>query len=568
MKKYLSILVISLSLFFIGIFNVNASDAGYTIEKYNVDVKVNENNVYEITEIIDVHFDMLSHGIYREIPLKNSVHRLLDGKEIQNDFKAKISDVSVNYDYTSYKESGNLVLKVGDADYYADEYTTYEISYKYDVGDDNITEYDDIYLGIIGTGWDTSINNVTFNITMPKEFDETKLNFTIGKYGSTDNTSVEYIVNNNTISGRVTRLLYPNEGITIRVELPEGYFVNERENIDYTKTIIYGVMIFVGFAVIISYILWNKYGKIQHLVVPVEFYPPKGMTSAEVGHLIDGRVDDKDVVSLIIYWANLGYLEIKEENKKFTLIKLNELPETSESYEKTVFNKIFEKGTEIKLSSLEEKFYTTLMSAKIMIGKKHKVYDTSHYLLGFYLFFIALFPIFLTLILSGNFLQSTLNKNKMLLIGLIILLGFNLIYSLVLLFKNKKRTQEGHTYLEKLLGLKNFIEKAEKDKLERLVNENPKYFYNVLPFAYVLGVSDVWCKQFESILVAQPEWYSGSSMDNFNTYLFYRNLNRALTKTTHAMSSVPVNTSSGGGSLSGGGGFSGGGFGGGGGGRW
>ena len=38
---------------------------------------------------------------------------------------------------------------------------------------------------------------------------------------------------------------------------------------------------------------------------------------------------------------------------------------------------------------------------------------------------------------------------------------------------------------------------VEKDKINELVEENPNYFYDILPYAYVLGVSDKWSKKFE-----------------------------------------------------------------------
>ena len=56
----------------------------------------------------------------------------------------------------------------------------------------------------------------------------------------------------------------------------------------------------------------------------------------------------------------------------------------------------------------------------------------------------------------------------------------------------KKRTKQGGEWLAKLIGFKEFIDKAEKDRIRVLVEQNPSYFYNVLPYAYVLGVTDKW----------------------------------------------------------------------------
>ena len=87
----------------------------------------------------------------------------------------------------------------------------------------------------------------------------------------------------------------------------------------------------------------------------------------------------------------------------------------------------------------------------------------------------------------------------------------------------------------------------------KLVKENPSYVYDVLPFAYVLGVSDKWIKQFESIMTLQPEWYSG---DRFTAYGFNNFTNNMYVASVASVSNggISVFSSGGGGGCSGGGG--------------
>ena len=70
-----------------------------------------------------------------------------------------------------------------------------------------------------------------------------------------------------------------------------------------------------------------------------------------------------------------------------------------------------------------------------------------------------------------------------------------------------KRTPYGNEMLGKLKGFRRFLETAEKPQLESLVMQNPEYFYNILPYTYALGVSDVWINQFESIALEARHWY-------------------------------------------------------------
>ena len=133
-----------------------------------------------------------------------------------------------------------------------------------------------------------------------------------------------------------------------------------------------------------------------------------------------------------------------------------------------------------------------------------------------------------------------------------------------------KRTPLGNEMLGKLRGFRTFLLTAEKDKLEMLVERDPSYFYNILPYTYALGVSKECIKKFKTITLKQPNWYDNSV--TFSSMSFTGFMNSTMRSANNAMSSRP--SSSSGGGMSGGsgggsgGGFSGGGSGGGGGGSW
>lgn len=73
-----------------------------------------------------------------------------------------------------------------------------------------------------------------------------------------------------------------------------------------------------------------------------------------------------------------------------------------------------------------------------------------------------------------------------------------------------------------LLGLKEFIELVEKDRLELLIEEDPQYYYHILPFAQVLHVSDIWTNKFKDITLEVPQWYAGdTNMNDFDRSMRY-----------------------------------------------
>ena len=124
-----------------------------------------------------------------------------------------------------------------------------------------------------------------------------------------------------------------------------------------------------------------------------------------------------------------------------------------------------------------------------------------------------------------------------------------------------KPNANGRLIKGQLLGLKRFIKVAEKKRLEMMVEQNPQYFYKILPYAYLLGVSKVWIKQFENIAVPPPEWAVNNSFNINNFNRFARGFNASVVP---SVANGGISRSS----SSGGGGFSGGGFGGGGGRSW
>ena len=126
----------------------------------------------------------------------------------------------------------------------------------------------------------------------------------------------------------------------------------------------------------------------------------------------------------------------------------------------------------------------------------------------------------------------------------------------------QKRTEFGKDIIGKIYGFKNFLETAEKEKLETLVSENPTYFYDILPYTYVLGVSKKWISKFESISIEPPSWYDYGHT-TYNVSMMDTFMNKTFVSAASTLNSSP--SSSGG---SGGGGSSGGGSGGGGGGSW
>lgn len=602
------------------LFSLNCYANDYDITKYDVEIVVDEHNKYSIKENIDTYFNVSKHGIVRRIPLYNNIIRQ-DGIRERN--RVLISNVHVNEEFASSRENNNYVLKIGSADKTINGKHSYSISYDYDIGLDKNNKYDELYFNIIGTNWDTDISNVTFKITMPKEFDASKLGFSYGEYGESNTDNINYDVDGNVITGSFEGTLLAGEGLNVRMELPEGYFIRKSVGSSLLECWYYIIPIL---GVLISYLIWKKYGKDDQVVDVVSFYPPENMNSLDVAFAKKGSVNSNDAVSLLVYLASKGYIKIVEDKKsksRFTIQKVKEYDGNNKE-EELFFRGLFKKVWDsISSDELNESFYLTInsiLTKKNSTANRKEIFNNKSSNKRYILFLFMLITSSLSTIIPAlgyklsDVIFSIIICNLIGIVALIIVgiiydnnctkkglnsaLGFAFFFVLALAVANftiigfeyiyydtvyligfilcmictyliyffylivTKRTEYGNKVLGEVNGFKKFLETAEKDKLESLVHDDPSYFYNILPYAYVLGVSDAWIKQFEGIAIAPPDWYE--SADTFDYYRFNRSLNRTIHSASRVMNSVPQSS---GGSTSGGG-FSGGGSGGGGGSSW
>ena len=630
MKK-LSLMIISLLLALIPQ-SVLALEA-FNISSYDIDMKANLDNSYSITEVLEVDFSEQRHGIIRSITLKTN-----GGK------RAEVKSVSVpGHNFETYREGGNLNIKIGDADTFAAQKQKYTILYEYEIGYDYLDDMDELYFNLIGTQWDCFIDNVKFRIEMPSAFDSEKLNFTYGTEGSKDSEAVKYSVDGNIITGKLSTKLEPYEALTVALPLEEGYFSEAHKKTTPADIVQKYYMAILPAITALGAFFWFRKGRSKPFVQTVEFYAPEGVTPADAGFIIDNSVDPMDITSLIIYWADRGYIEIEEHTEKkllsskktFTLHKLSDISADAKSYEKTMFESLFDEfgdGTRVTTEELEYKFYKVMNAVKEMVRSSwqddpdRRVYKRINLLISFTLMLLSILTAFLGFIPAINtafadtfgitavlafmssvgamfpvwmliyFISRNRYREKKLgyFAGLIMLTALSLMaWALALYLSNTQnsaiplalalagsaalgamasmcdgRTETGNEFYGRMLGFREFLQTAEKDRINMLVEENPHYFYSTLPYAMVLGVTDRWAKNFESIITQPPDWYRTDGYGGtFNTILFANSISNSMNSFNSVMSTPkPQSTSSSGGSI--GGGFSGGGSGGGGGSSW
>lgn len=590
----------------------------FVIENYQADVEVKADHSYHIEEELEVNFSQARHGIFRDIPLTFS-----DQPVAVQDIRVQGHPVSIS------KTNQAASLRIGDPDLLVQGRQIYPISYTLRLAEDRREDQDLFYLNLIGNQWDTRIEKARITVTLPYAADLSQLNVTRGQVSSEDTEGVSIEKEGQTFTVSISRPLGPGEGVTAYLPLVQGYY----DQIPSASPLIPWALALVSLLLLVfSYLIWKRKGKDDPLIISPNFYPPDHMTPAEAGYIIDRTVDNMDVTSLIVYWADQGYLDIEEDGKKdLILYKKKDLPPEAKTFERYFFNSLFARGKKGSVSTqdLEGSFYEEMATTQSMVAasftdkKDRRLYAPSSLAYRALLTFLAFFPPFLLsaylayadnnflldggvivlsllisflpllgisfffhtifkkgMISKGGWLARLILSSLISLMGLSLFFGFSffpapfpfliislsLILSLALAQATLKRTPYGHKIKEAVLGHKMFLETAEKDRLEMLLDQDPAYFYHVLPFAQVLHVTKAWSKKFEGLEVQPPDWYRGQQPGLFNAYLFSSTLNRSLAATSQSLATNPASNS--GGSGFSGGGFSGGGAGGGGGGSW
>ncbi|TYB33522.1 MAG: DUF2207 domain-containing protein, partial [Flexistipes sinusarabici] len=445
----------------------------------------------------------------------------------------------------------------------------YNISYKVAGGILNFKDRQEFYWNLIGTEWPVSIEKSTFSIFLPKPLNLDKKDFFLfrGSYG--EKKKVDTVkIQPKTIYGSTEKPFSPREGLTVGIKFPPGYF----GKISYFKSLQLFISgnwaLFIPIFVLIAlFVLWYFIGRDKKMIDVVHYKIPEKITPAEAGFIIDDKGDNRDLTSLIFYWASKGFISIEEvedegffSSKDYILTKEKELNKDAKPFEKTIFYGLFPANTtNVRVSTLKDNFYTYMKQAKEQLREeinKSGVYEGFSRQLGRLMKSAAAIILF-----AGIYFGASLHRMDFIVAGVL-----TSIIVFIFGYIMPKKTNTGLKKYQKVKGFKDFIDMVEEPKLKIFLKKDPSYFDKTLPYAVVFGLTTKWAEKFENILTSPPSWYSSRTVGNFSLVYLASSIESSAKTMSSTMTSQPKSSGSGG--FGGGGGFSGGGFGGGGGGSW
>lgn len=553
-----------------------ANKGSFTTNSFRVQINVNKDNSAYINEKITI--DAGKKGIstiertlpaFSVIEYTDATGKLL--KKVRNPIK--IADVAVENDVFQLKRTPRKYkIIIGRDNKKITGKKIYNLSYKVTMYDDMVKETDAFSYMALPDKWPTAIENAAITIIMPKKFDKTNVKaFTVKKRQSTESDMVSWKIRGKTIAMKVNEPLKSKTGIRAVISLPEGYFTGE-------KSTAFGRVLVVGLSIIAALLLlllWYRFGRDNKKITTVRQEPPEDMTPPEAGYIMTGTVKSRDMVSMILWFADKGYLTIEENLGEYVLTKQQDLPEDAKAYQKTFFDGLFAAGDGEKVTDKElhqenseyykqaveqlteyftkdrkrkvfpGKFTFQRLAALVLAGVAYAglvvlIAGLGFDMLGFILLLISLVCLYVGAVMG---ISSHVHGKKRLLpwslpiskslLSLILVAVSLLLYLLVLVLREGYflgglagcifilaaygtirfmggRTRYGAEALNQLLGFREYIKEADGDKLAEVVMENPEYYSNVLPYAYVLGVPKKWSMAFRHIEGGDLPWYEAS----------------------------------------------------------
>jgi uncharacterized membrane protein YgcG len=540
-------------------FVVNKFKADYNIDNLKPGGSLNT------VEQIDITFHDQNHGILRAIPQK------------YHNYSTRISGILVERDgqqeqFTTYKENGNLVLKIGDPN----KTITGKHSYKIRYLQERIINFQgnqaSFYWDVNGDQWMQSFEQVEANVSVKgKQLDASKATCYTGFKGY-QRHDCSISEQNGSLNFQTSRKFLGKENMSVEIPLEGVTFTQPSIAALAGDNLVILAGLLIGIAsTVVAFLMWVRYGKDYHgrgIIVP-EYEVPQSLTPAEIGLLADYNVDGKDVSATLVDLAVRGYVRLHDDSKKiifftqrhFRLELLKNDFSNLKSHEKELLEAIFtnqQVGNVIELNKLNK---TSMAIALQNIKKDLSKSLTDQY--GLFEKKAAKQQTIMTLagaalFVGGGFLPLSGPIRAGLITGAVMFILFGVLM--------QRRSHAGVEMYEKVKGLELYMKTAEADRLKMMQSVDRPYaepsktvelFEKLLPYAVALGVEKSWARQFDEILTGDIDWYTGNNLNSFNAGYLASSLGDA---TSSFSKSFESGSGSSGGSGGGGGGGGGGGW--------
>lgn len=505
-------------------------------------IRVFQNSQIQVTETITLNakHQQIRRGIYRDLP-----STLTEGARPLS----LTLDGSSHPFFTEHK-NGALRVNFGDDNFISAGPHTYVFTYLFTGAVDFYKNYDELYWNVTGNGFDFMIDKARVRVTFPPgtHTQSDGISTYTGSKGSTANHTVQ----TGNLTYETTHPLFPREGLTIAIPFDKGAIQPQslwnRLNTDLFSLPVYISLTLSALLFLYFIMTWLKIGKDPAYLAVTQYAPPQDISPAFMHYVCTQTLDTTALSCALLNLSMKGHLEIKEKKSflsstkaELTLKQPVTVPLPPE--EKIILRYLFPlgSGTFLLNSAAASTFENIRKDIKKTFKQLAKIYIISNTayvakagillaLLGilpfalskqtaplifinshFAIFFLLvvfihhlgakiLFGVGLTAFYSLFWIGSLkgLPPQAILcqLLFVISFWGFALYATLI-----RNVTPAGKELFSHIYGFKKYMKTAEVNRVDA---SNPaeaeKIFCDFLPFAFALGLENLWMKKFKRVL--------------------------------------------------------------------
>ena len=321
--------------------SVTTPNGAFEVTGYDMTAEVGKDHSYTVEEKISVNIPAQLEKMEFAIP---SGRFRIEGIEVEN----------VAYETKKASEASKVAIT--EAEKLSEGTHEYTIKYRIREYDDGDAAKDMFYFNVLLPEWKQPIGKVNISVSFPEDFPFDDMQCYAGQFGVQDvDNKITFKAKESKHTVTVKGEMIPeNFGITLKAQLPEGYWENELDG-RWSLTAITLVMTVVSLVLLLLWAIGGKDPKVRKQTVTK---PVEGLSPVELGYAFNSEVRIRDVLHMILQFAQKGYLSISEyEPKRYRIIK-GKRPVGEEKMYRSAYSILFEdvyKGRAVDMDKIPER---------------------------------------------------------------------------------------------------------------------------------------------------------------------------------------------------------------------
>ena len=387
-------------------------------------------------------------------------------------------------------------------------------------------------------GFEYPVEKMDFSVTMPGDLTTEKISFTSGVMQTGIESIIKYSMGGQRVDGVVNQTLQDRETVTLVMQVKEEMFPGKLVIPREGNPEIVPMAIFAALALLYWIIFMRTLPVIRHRRTTLI----EGVTAGELGSRLTAA--GADLTMMVFSWAQLGYVRIHTDRYGRVIVeKRMDMGNERTEFERRCFASLFSRGDAVDATGMR---YAKLCRhvSEFIPGIREMYTKRSGNIVIFRCLFCVV-SIFCGICYGKNlipegwlqtlvvivlatlgaitawaiqdgmyklhvrgkiplYVSSACSVLWMVLgivsgvwiIALVTVLG-QVLAGLAAAYGGR-RSDLGRYNASEILGVRHYLKTVKSDELERLIDQNPDYFFDMLPYAIALGVDTPFARAFGS----------------------------------------------------------------------